>query len=156
VPVVIDGDGLFALAWSGEGPKSLLQMRTTATVLTPHDGEYTMLTGVRPGPDRLAATRRLAADTNAVVLLKGPSTVVAEPGGRAYVVTAGDARLATAGTGDVLAGIIGALLAIGVPAFEAAAAGAWIHGQAGRQGHECGLVASDLLDLIPVVMSRLA
>jgi NAD(P)H-hydrate epimerase len=131
-------------------------MRTTDTVLTPHDGEYTMLTGVRPGSDRLAATRRLAADTNAVVLLKGPSTVVAEPGGRAYVVTAGDARLATAGTGDVLAGIIGALLAIGVPAFEAAAAGAWIHGQAGRQGHECGLVASDLLDLIPVVMSRLA
>ena len=156
VPVVIDGDGLFALAWSGEGPKSLLQMRTTATVLTPHDGEYTMLTGTRTGPDRLGAARRLASDTNAVVLLKGPSTVVAEPGGRAYVVTAGDARLATAGTGDVLAGIIGALLATGVPAFEAAAAGAWIHGQAGRQGHERGLVASDLLELIPVVMSRLS
>jgi ADP-dependent NAD(P)H-hydrate dehydratase / NAD(P)H-hydrate epimerase len=156
VPVVIDGDGLFALAWSGEGPKSLLQMRTTATVLTPHDGEYAMLTGTRTGPDRLGAARRLASDTNAVVLLKGPSTVVAEPGGRVYVVTAGDARLATAGTGDVLAGIIGALLATGVPAFEAAAAGAWIHGQAGRQGHERGLVASDLLELIPVVMSRLS
>ncbi|MGD9702743.1 MAG: NAD(P)H-hydrate dehydratase [Acidimicrobiia bacterium] len=155
IPVVIDGDGLFALAWSGEGVKSLLQLRTAATVLTPHDGEYALLTGARLGADRLDAARRLASDTNAVVLLKGPSTVVADPSGRVYVVTAGDARLATAGTGDVLSGIIGALLAGGVPAFEAAAAGAWIHGQAGRQGHERGLVASDLLDLIAVVMSRL-
>jgi NAD(P)H-hydrate epimerase len=71
------------------------------------------------------------------------------------VVTAGDERLATAGTGDVLAGIIGALLAAGVPAFEAASAGAWIHGQAGRRGAVRGLVASDLISLIPSVLETL-
>jgi ADP-dependent NAD(P)H-hydrate dehydratase / NAD(P)H-hydrate epimerase len=155
VPVVIDGDGLFALAWSGEGPKSLLQMRSAATILTPHDGEFAILTGSRIGADRLQAARRLAIDTSSVVLLKGPSTIVADPTGRAYVVTAGDARLATAGTGDVLAGIIGGLVANGIPAFEAAAAGAWIHGQAARHGPERGLVAGDLLGLIPAVLSSL-
>lgn len=155
VPVVVDGDGLFALAWSGEGPRALLRMRSAATILTPHDGEYAILTGTRVGPDRVAAARHLAADTKSVVLLKGPATVIARPDGLAHVVTAGDSRLATAGTGDVLTGIISGLVASGVPAFEAASAGAWIHGQAGRNGPERGLVAGDLLDLIPGVLSAL-
>jgi len=121
-------------------------------VLTPHDGEYALLTGRRPGNDRVAAASDLAAQTGAVVLLKGSATVVAEPGGSALVVTAGDERLATAGTGDVLAGIIGALLSLGTAPFEAAASAAWIHGQAGRLGPRRGLVAGDLLGLIPSVL----
>jgi NAD(P)H-hydrate repair Nnr-like enzyme with NAD(P)H-hydrate dehydratase domain len=101
-------------------------------------------------------TRLLAFELGVVVLLKGPATVIADPDGRVLVVTAGDDRLATAGTGDVLSGIIGAMLAQGVPAFEAAAAGAWIHGRAGRLGTRRGLIASDLLALIPRVLDALA
>jgi NAD(P)H-hydrate epimerase len=117
-------------------------------VLTPHDGEYRLLTGRLPGPDRVDDARRLAAEQAAVVLLKGPTTVVAEPGGRALLVTEGDSRLATAGTGDVLSGMIGALLAQGVGPAEAAAAGAWLHGRAARRGPDRGLVAGDLPDLV--------
>ncbi len=155
ITAVVDGDGLFALAWSGEGARTVLRARTAPTVLTPHDGEYALLAGQRVGPDRILAARRLAADTGAVVALKGPATVVADPSGRVLVVTAGDERLATAGTGDVLAGIIGALCAQGVPAFEAAASGAWIHGQAARRGPARGLVAGDLPALIPAVLEGL-
>ena len=152
---VVDGDGLFALAWSGDGAGPLLRARRGPTVLTPHDGEYALLAGTRVGVDRIAAARELAEATAAVELLKGPATVVAEPTGAVRVVTAGDERLATAGTGDVLAGIIGGLLACGVPAFEAAAAGAWIHGQAARRGPARGLVAGDLVGLIPAVLETL-
>jgi hydroxyethylthiazole kinase-like uncharacterized protein yjeF len=152
LPTVIDGDALFALAWNADGAAALLRGRTSPTVLTPHDGEYKLLTGHPPAADRLVAARRLAADTGCVVLLKGAATVIAEPHGATLVVTAGDARLATAGTGDVLAGIIGALLAGGLSALHAAAAGAWVHGQAGRRGPSLGLVASDLPELIPAVI----
>jgi NAD(P)H-hydrate epimerase len=155
LPVVVDGDGLFALAWNAAGAAALLRRRTAPTVLTPHDGEYGLLTGAPPAADRLVAARRLANDTGAVVLLKGPATVVAEPHGQVLVVTTGDARLATAGTGDVLAGIIGALLAEGVPAFEAAAAGAWVQGRAARLCSPVGMVAGDLPDRIPAVLEAL-
>ena len=154
LPMVIDGDGLFALGWSSEGATTLLRRRKAATILTPHDGEYTVLKGGPPGLDRMVAARRLASDSGCTVLLKGAATIVADPGGEALVVTAGDARLATAGTGDVLSGIIGALLAAGVKPLQAAAAGAWIHGQAGRRGLRHGLVASDLPDLIPAVLEE--
>ena len=109
VPVVVDGDGLFALAWNEHGAPTMLRSREVPTILTPHDGEYALLTGHRPGADRLAAARQLAADTGATVLLKGPTTVVVSPEGEARLVVNGDQRLATAGTGDVLAGIIGAV-----------------------------------------------
>ena len=155
LPVIVDGDGLFALAWSGEGAASVLRARTAPTVLTPHDGEYALLMGSRTGSDRIVAARRLAAQTGAIVLLKGAATVVADPHGTAYVVDSGDERLATAGTGDVLSGIIGAFLAQGVGALEAAAAGAWVHGTAGARGAARGLVAGDLPDLIPGVLSAL-
>jgi NAD(P)H-hydrate epimerase len=155
LPVVVDGDGLFALAWNPEGAAAGLRGRESATVLTPHDGEYALLRGVRVGRDRLEAARYLAAELDVVVLLKGPTTVVAEPGGDTLVVTAGDERLATAGSGDVLAGVVGALLAAQVPAFEAAAAGAWLHGMAGRRGASRGLVAGDLPDLLPLVLDDL-
>jgi NAD(P)H-hydrate epimerase len=155
VPTVIDGDGLFAMAWNAEGAAALLRRRTVPTVLTPHEGEYTLLAGAPPAPDRLVAARRLAADTGCVVLLKGPATVVADPSGRVLVVTSGDERLATAGTGDVLAGVIGALLAQGTPALEAAAAGAWLHGRAARLAPAAGMVAGDIPDHLPAVLEGL-
>jgi NAD(P)H-hydrate epimerase len=154
-PVVVDGDGLFALAWSADGAAAALRDRPAATILTPHDGEYGLLAGRRPGADRIQAARDLSSTTGATVLLKGPATIVAEPRGRVLVSNAGDERLATAGSGDVLSGIIGALLAQQVPAFEAAAAGAWLHGSAARRGASRGLVASDLPDLLPGVLETL-
>ncbi len=141
-PVVVDGDGLSAL---GERAASVVGSRRVMAVLTPHDGEFERIAGHRPGPDRIEEVRRLAAATGAVVLLKGPTTVVADPGGRVGLSVAGDARLATAGSGDVLAGIIGALLAQGVAPWSAALAGADLHGRAAAHGPARGLVASDLL-----------
>lgn len=156
IPTVIDGDGLFAMAWNADGAGALLRRRTAPTVLTPHDGEYALMHGSAPIADRLMAARRLADETHCVVLLKGSATVVADPGGDVLVVTAGDARLATAGTGDVLAGIIGALLAAKVPAFEAAAAGAWLHGTAAALAPMQGLVAGDIAAHLPAVLESLA
>ena len=156
VPVVVDGDGLFAMAWNAQGAAVLLRNRTSPTVLTPHDGEYLLLTGGPPPADRLVAARRLAADTGCVVLLKGPATVVADSDGTTLVVATGDQRLATAGTGDVLAGIIAALLAQGVDALHAAAAGAWLHGRAARLAPARGMVAGDIADHLPEVFEALA
>jgi NAD(P)H-hydrate epimerase len=153
LPAVVDGDALTAL---GDDVVAVVRGRSSATVLTPHDGELARLTGARPGPDRLAVVRRLADDTGAVVLSKGPSTVIAGPDGQVRIVTAGDARLATAGTGDVLSGIIGALLARDLPPLEAAAAGAWLHARAGALGPARGLVASDLLDHLPAALAEVA
>lgn len=153
VPVVIDGDGLFALSWNDEGTPAFLREREVPTVLTPHDGEYGLLTGSRPGVDRVAAARQLVELSGAVVLLKGPTTVVAAPDGRTLLVTNGDERLATAGTGDVLAGIIGALLARGVPAVEAAAGGAWLHADAAARLGGPGLVAGDLIGALPAALT---
>jgi len=153
-PTVVDGDGLFALAWHAEGVRHLLRQRTAPTVLTPHDGEVALLTGRRPGPDRLAAARQLAQDLGCVVLLKGPTTVVAQPSGDALVVDTGDQRLATAGTGDVLAGVVGALLCRGVAPFEAAAAAAWLHGSAAGLAPAAGLVAGDLVAHLATVSSE--
>lgn len=155
VPLVVDGDGLFALGWSNEGAAPLLAARSAPTILTPHDGEFALLRGARVGPDRIEAARRLSADLGAIVVLKGATTVVAEPGGHVLVVTSGDERLATAGTGDVLSGIIGALLAQQMHPFEAAAVGAWLHGAAALLGPSRGLVAGDLPDLLPRVLEDL-
>jgi ADP-dependent NAD(P)H-hydrate dehydratase / NAD(P)H-hydrate epimerase len=152
LPVVVDGDGLFAL--SGD-QRPLLRGRENATVLTPHDGEYETLAGSPPGTDRVAATRRLAADLDCTVLLKGPTTVVATPSGDVLVVDHGDERLATAGSGDVLAGIIAAALAAGAAPDRAAAASAWLHAEAALAGPVTGLLAGDLLDLLPDALAGL-
>lgn len=149
VPLVLDGDALAALG--GDAATALAAARAPV-VLTPHDGEYELLAGQRPGADRLAAARALAA-AGATVLLKGSTTVVAAPDGAARFVTAGDARLATAGTGDVLAGMIGALLAQGLAALDAAALAAQVHGMAGALGPPVGLIAGDLLGAIPAVLA---
>lgn len=147
VPVVVDGDGLTAIAGD-------LRVAPTA-VLTPHDGEYGRLTGEKPGGDRLDAARRLAERAGCVVLLKGSTTVVADPAGTALVTVAGGPRLATAGSGDVLSGVIAALLAQGVPALEAAAWGAHLHGRAAAAGPPRGLVAGDLPDLLLAAIADL-
>ncbi|MBP91032.1 MAG: NAD(P)H-hydrate dehydratase [Acidimicrobiaceae bacterium] len=139
VPVVVDGDGLNALVGGDQARRWVAPV-----VLTPHDGEYERLTGSRPEPDRIGAARALARSFDAVVLLKGPTTVVAAPDGRVRLVTAGDSRLATAGTGDVLAGILGAFVARGADPLDAAAAAAHVHGRLATACPETGLVAGDL------------
>jgi NAD(P)H-hydrate epimerase len=148
VPMVIDGDGLTALAAAPTGLEP-------HHVLTPHDGEYERLAGDAPGADRFDAARDLARSTGATVLLKGPTTIVTAPDGDVLVTTTGTAELATAGTGDVLSGIIGALLAQGVAPPLAAAAGAWIHGRAGQLGPRRGLVAGDVADHVTAVLDEL-
>ncbi|HZQ76224.1 MAG TPA: NAD(P)H-hydrate dehydratase [Acidimicrobiia bacterium] len=152
VPLVLDADGLNAL----DGDLDILARRPAATVVTPHAGEYARLAGEKVGDDRVAAARRLAERAGAIVVLKGSRTVVADPTGRAAVNVTGGPWLATAGTGDVLSGIVGALAALGLPAFRAAAAGAWIHGRAADAAGHAGLVAGDLIDALPTVLASLA
>ncbi len=157
VPLVVDGDGLTALA-GGDGAAAALAGRdaeAAPVVLTPHDGELARLLGRSPGPDRLAEARGLAATTGAVVLLKGSTTVVADPAGEVLVTTTGDVRLATAGTGDVLTGTLAALLAIGLPAARAAAAAAFLHGRAGALSWRRGLVAGDVAQHLPAALAEL-
>ena len=149
VPLVLDGDALAAL---GPDAAAVLGAARSAVVLTPHDGEYELLAGRPPGPDRLVAARSLAA-VGVHVLLKGPTTVVAAPGGTVRLVTSGDARLATAGTGDVLAGMVGALLAQGATPLDAASLAAHVHGMAASLSPPVGLIAGDLLGAIPAALA---
>lgn len=148
VPVVVDADGLVALGTGDEIAPVVAGGDDARVVLTPHDGEFASLAGGPPGVDRIAAARSLATTTGAVVLLKGPTTVVAEPGGTALLATAGSPRLATAGTGDVLSGAIGAFVARGLPLLQAAGLAAHVHGRAAALGPPEGLVAGDLADLL--------
>jgi NAD(P)H-hydrate epimerase len=153
IPAVVDGDGIHAAIDANGGHTALLQ-RNAATILTPHDGEFASLGGDVVNPDRIAATRELAARTQCIVLRKGPTTIVSDPDGAVYLVVAGDERLATAGSGDVLSGIIGAFIARGLAPHEAAAAAAHVHGMAGSSGPVEGLIARDLVALISDVLSE--
>ena len=149
-PAVVDADGL-AVVGDGEVPGA-----SAGRVLTPHDGEYRRLCGSPPGPDRVEAVRALAARTGAVVLLKGSTTIVAGPSGEVRFCTSGGPALATAGSGDVLAGIIGAFLARGLPPLDAASFAAHVHGAAAALGPATGLIAGDLLELVPRWLSARA
>jgi ADP-dependent NAD(P)H-hydrate dehydratase / NAD(P)H-hydrate epimerase len=133
LPVIVDADALTILA----AHPDLIANRSAPTVLTPHAGEFARLAGSPPGDDRVAATRRLADQFGATVLLKGNITVIAEPGGPVYLNAAGQSWAATAGSGDVLSVVIGALLAAGLPVGEAAAAAAFVH------AHAANLSAAD-------------
>ncbi len=149
IPLVVDADALDPSLIRRE----VIERREGPVVITPHDAEFDRLTGHYPGEDRIGEVRDLASATGCVVLLKGPTTIVAEPGGRVLLATAGDQRLATGGTGDVLSGVLASFCARGVPAFEAAAAAAHVHGMAGRLGPKDGLVADDLLALLPTALA---
>lgn len=153
VPTVLDADGINAIDSLGD-LAGLAAAHPRPLVITPHEGEYGRLVGHRPRPDRMADAREVAAQAGVVVLLKGSTTVVAAPDGRVLLVTSGSSRLATAGTGDALAGIIGAFLARGLDAFEAAALAAHTHGRAAALGFVEGLVASDLPDLVATWLSE--
>lgn len=153
IPTVIDGDGITACI-DPTGGHSVLLARTSPTVLTPHDGEFATLGGDVQDPNRIYATQELASRTGCTVLRKGPTTIVADPDGTVYLVVTGDERLATAGSGDVLSGIIGAFLSRGVTAAEAAAAGAFVHGMAGSSAAMEGTIARDVVALISDVLSE--
>jgi ADP-dependent NAD(P)H-hydrate dehydratase / NAD(P)H-hydrate epimerase len=126
LPVIVDADALTILA----AHPDMVTSRRAPTVLTPHAGEFARLAGAPPGDDRVGATRELADALGVTVLLKGNVTVIADPGGPVYLNPAGQSWAATAGSGDVLSGMIGALLAAGLPAAEAAAAAAFVHARA--------------------------
>ena len=143
--IVADADALSAYAGHPE------YLRGVA-VITPHEGEFSKLFGP-PGTDRLAAARAAAARIGCVVLLKGSDTVIAAPNGRAAINGTGTPALATAGAGDVLSGLIAALLAGGMPAWEGACAAAWLHGRAGEALGR-GLVAEDLARAVAREIAR--
>jgi ADP-dependent NAD(P)H-hydrate dehydratase / NAD(P)H-hydrate epimerase len=149
-PLVMDADALSLLSPITHGFEA-------HDVMTPHVGEFRR---AFPGiwsnsSNRIDAARAAAAYVRCVVLLKGPDTVIAAPDGRAIVNTTGSPFLATAGAGDVLAGVIAGLIGQGMASFEAAAAGAWIHGKVGERLGP-GLIAEDLVENIPAILSELA
>ncbi len=143
--VVVDADALTACAGAPE------QLRGAA-VLTPHAGEFARVFG-SPGQDRVAAARAAAVATGAVLLLKGADTIIAAPDGRVAINDVAPPWLATAGAGDVLSGLVGALLGQGMPAWEAACAAAWLHGMAAAE-HGPGLVAEDLTSSLQPAFQR--
>src|SRR2546425_1078675 len=158
IPVVLDADGLNLVS---EVP-GLLARLPMDLILTPHPGEFARLAGLKTAEvqaDRVGEARRFAKSWRKVVVLKGAQTVIADPDGRLVINPVATAALASGGTGDVLAGVIGALRGQGLPAFEAAVTGVYVHGLAGqwleRDIGRSGVLAGDLLPQIPRVMERL-
>lgn len=155
LPMVIDADGINALA----GAVDILKKARAPIVLTPHPGEMARLLGVTAGEvqaDRINIARNFSTKHGVTVVLKGAGTVIATPQGEAFVNTTGNPGMATAGTGDVLAGMIGSLLAQGYGAADAACLGVYLHGlagdlAAGEKGEE-GMIAGDLIEMIPAAI----
>lgn len=155
--VVADADALTAFAAAPDALGAALS-RAGSAIVTPHEGEFERVfqgeARIMEAPSKLERTREAARRIGAVVVLKGPDTVVAAPDGRATIADNAPSFLATAGAGDVLAGIACGLLAQGMPAFEAASAAVWVHGEAAREAGP-GLIADDLPEALRVVYGRL-
>lgn len=157
MPVVIDADGLNSIA----GRLGMLKKRRAGAVLTPHPGEAARLLGMSASSvqsDRVAAAKKISEKSGSVVVLKGAATVIAGPGGEVYINPTGNAGLATAGTGDVLSGMIGGLLSQGLSALDAAVCAVYIHGACADEikkanAGDAGMMATDLLALIPRVLN---
>lgn len=149
-PVVVDADGINVLS----AHRDLLRGRKLPTILTPHDGEFSRLGGVI-GEDRMAAAAALAEELGCVVLLKGHETCITD-GTDGYLNPTGNPGMAVGGSGDVLAGVITALLGAGLPPLEAAACGAWLHGAAGdrcaAELGQYGMLPTDMLSALPRLM----
>ncbi len=147
IPLVLDG-GALSLVTS----KTLADARAPI-IITPHEGEFINLFGPI-GPDRIETVLAAARRSGAVLLLKGPETIIAAPWGEVRVNTHASANLATAGSGDVLAGLIAGLIAQGMNGFDAAVIAAWLHGEAGQRGGP-GLIADDIPGMMPGILARL-
>lgn len=149
-PVVVDADGINVLS----AHRDLLRGRKLPTILTPHDGEFARLGGVI-GEDRMAAAAALAEELGCTVLLKGHETCITD-GVNGYINPTGNPGMAVGGSGDVLAGVITALLGAGLPPLEAAACGAWLHGAAGdrcaAELGQYGMLPTDMLSALPRLM----
>ena len=149
-PVVVDADGINVLS----AHRDLLRGRKSPTILTPHDGEFARLGGVI-GEDRMSAAAALAEELGCVALLKGHETCITD-GTDGYLNPTGNPGMAVGGSGDVLAGVITALLGAGLPPLEAAACGAWLHGAAGdrcaAELGQYGMLPTDMLSALPRLM----
>ena len=149
-PVVVDADGINVLS----AHRDLLRGRKLPTILTPHDGEFARLGGIM-GENRMSAAAALAEELGCVVLLKGHETCITD-GTDGYINPTGNPGMAVGGSGDVLAGVITALLGAGLPPLEAAACGAWLHGAAGdrcaAELGQYGMLPTDMLSALPRLM----
>lgn len=154
-PLVLDADALKHIADDQIAMFKALHGRAIPTVLTPHGGEFTSLFGAFGDDAKVTATLDGARKSGCVVVHKGAQTVVASPDGQCFTSTHATPFLATAGTGDVLAGMIGGLLAQGMSPLGASLAAVWIHGEAGRR-LGAGLIAEDLVDMLPDILNQLA